>query len=71
MVIYVRQLPAKEKLKLYKKIKGWCLFEGWWNVNAVASILDEKVKDVTDILDYEMAINPMEVYKDHVNGRIR
>lgn len=74
MIVFVFQLPAKEKLELYKKFKGYCFSEGGtaaWNVNEFKPILDEKAKDVYGVLDYELYINPLEVYKDYVNGRIR
>ena len=70
MVKYIRQLVPAELLALYKKIKGYYLFEtGKFNVNDVKPILDEKVRDVLDVLDYDMAVNYLEVYKDYVNGR--
>ena len=67
--IYVSQLSKAEKLELYKKIKGWCAFEGCWNLNVMKNILDEKVKDIMNILEYDVYIDCMEYYNDYVNGR--
>lgn len=70
MVQFVRQLAPAEKLELYKKIKGYYLFEtGIFNINDFRPILDEKARDVIDVVDYEMPFSPMEIYKDYVNGR--
>lgn len=70
MVTYVRQLAPAEKLELYKKIKGYYLHEtGEFNLNDFGPVLDEKVNNVLDAVDYEMSFNPMEVYKDYVNRR--
>lgn len=68
---YVRMLPADRKLELYKKLKGYFLFEnsGQFNINDLLPIMDEKVKDVIDILDYEVFYNPLEIYKDYSYGR--
>lgn len=69
MVQYVRQLAPAEKLELYKQIKGWSLFEGSWNVNAFKNVLDEKVKDVRDVLLYDVYIDCNYWYQHYVNGR--
>ena len=70
--MFVCQMPLKDKLTLYKKFKGYYLFEtGTWNVNEFKPILDEKVKDVIDVLDYEITINPLVVYNEYVNGVYR
>jgi len=70
MVMFVRQATPAKKLELYKKFKGYYLFEtGTFDVNELKPILDEKIQDVENVLDYELIVNPMEVYKDYVNGR--
>ena len=71
MVKFVRDLAPAEKLELYKKLKGYFLFEnaGKFNINDLLPIMDEKVKDIIDILDYEVFYNPLEVYKDYSYGR--
>ena len=66
---FVRDLSKAEKLDIYKKVKGSCLFEGCWNLNCMKNVLDEKVKDVLDILDYDMVIDSMAVYRDYTYGR--
>lgn len=72
MARFVRDLAPAEKLELYKKVKGYCLFEGIF-VGAfmftMKNVLDEQVKIVRSILDEEMAVNYMEVYKDYSYGR--
>ena len=68
-MVYVRDLPRKDKLELYKKIKGWCLFEGCWNLNCMKNIMDEKAKDIASTLEYDVYIDCMEYYNDYVNGR--
>lgn len=68
-VIFVRQLSPAKKLEMYKKIKGWCLFENCRLTTIMHSVLNEKVKDVENILDYDMNVNYMEVYKDYSYGR--
>lgn len=68
-MVFVRDLSKEKKLEIYKKTKGWCLEEGCWNLNAMKNVLDEKAKDVMDILDNEMVINPIECYKNYTYGR--
>ena len=65
-MVFVRNLPNKQKLEIYKKTKGWCLSEGYWNINCMKDIMNEKAKDVFDVIDYELFINPMECYKQYV-----
>ena len=66
---YVGMLPPEEKLTIYKKVKGYFLFEsGEWNLNDFKPVLNEKLKDVLEILDYSI-INYMEIYKDYSYGR--
>ena len=69
--MFISDLPKDEKLELYKQLKGYFLFEnsGKFDINELLPILDEKVKDVIDILDYEVFYNPLEVYKDYSYGR--
>ena len=71
MAKYFRQLAPADQLRLFKKVKGYYLFEGGvegWNVNYFKPILDEKAVDVHDALDYDF-VNYEEVYKDYVNRR--
>ena len=68
-MMFVRDLAPAEKLELYKKIKGICLFEGYNFIDTMKDTLDNKVKDVLPIVDYEMGFSPMEVYKDYSYGR--
>ena len=68
-MLFVRQLPKEEKLEIYKKVKGWCLWEHCRLTTVMHSVLNEKAKDVQAILDYDMCINYMEVYKDYSYGR--
>ena len=67
-MVFVSMLPAKEKLDLYKKVKGVCLFEGYDFVQTMTETLNEKAKDVYGILDYEYP-RAMEDYKDYSYGR--
>ena len=70
MVTYVRQLAPAEKLELYKQFKGYYLFEtGKFNVNDLRPILDEKAKDVWDVLFFEVLIDCNYWYQHYVNGR--
>lgn len=71
-MMFVRDLPKKEKLEIYKKVKGYCIFEGYFYgafMSILKNVLDEQVKTVVAILDYDMAVNYMEVYKDYSYGR--
>jgi len=74
-MLYVRDLSKNEKLELYKQIKGFCLWEGSAKKDCLVhvnmgKIMDEKVKDIIDvIINYDMAIDYMEVYKDYSYGR--
>ena len=69
--MFVSDLPKVKKLELYKKLKGYFLFEnsGKFDINELLPIMDEKVKDIIDVLDYEVIYNPLEVYKDYSYGR--
>lgn len=71
MVLFVSDLAPAKKLELYKKLKGYFLHEngGTFDINEIAPIMCEKVKDVMDILDYEIFYNPMEIYKEYSYGR--
>ena len=72
MVRFVRDLAPAEKLELYKKIKGFCLFNDCTikYVN-MTKLMDEKLKDVFAILQEEdMDVNYIEIYKDYSYGRI-
>lgn len=69
MVKYVRQLSPAEKLDIYKKVKGTCLYEGCWSLNCMITIMNEKAKDILDVLDCNMGYNCMEIYKDYSYGR--
>ena len=68
-MVFVRDLSKEKKLEIYKKTKGWCLDEGCWSLNCMKNVLNEKAKDIFAILDSEMTINSMEVYKDYTYGR--
>lgn len=71
MVQFVCDLPKEEKFKIYKQVKGLCLWEGIMDtfLDTMWNVLDSKVKDVLPIVDYEMAVDYMEVYKDYSYGR--
>ena len=68
-MVFVRDLSKEKKLDIYKKVKGWCLFEGCWSLNCMKNVLDEKAKDVMDILDYNMVVDAMEYYRERTYGR--
>lgn len=72
-MLFVSDLPKKEKLEIYKMVKGCCLLEGYELVGSMRNMLDEKVKDVKDLLENGMIgyepVNYMEVYKDYSYGR--
>lgn len=67
--MFVRDLPKDEKLELYKQIKGWCLFEGCWSLKCMKNIMDEKAKDIRNILFYDVYIDCMEWYRRYSYGR--
>lgn len=71
MVRFVCDLSPAEKLEIYKQVKGLCLWESIIDnfANTMLDVLDSKVKDVLPIVDYEMAVDYMEVYKDYSYGR--
>ena len=77
MAIFVRDLPKEEKYKLYKYVKGFCL---WDDTNlskfilTMSGLLDEKVQDVNiDDIEWDLYnygyVNYLEVYKDYSYGR--
>ena len=70
-MLFVRDLPKDEKLELYKQLKGYFLFEnnGKFDVNDLRPVLDEKAKDVRNILFFEIFIDTMEWYKIYSYGR--
>ena len=72
MVKFICDLSPAEKLEIYKQVKGYCLWEGIMDTfsDTMWNVLDSKVKDVLPIVDYEMAVDYMEVYKDYSYGRI-
>lgn len=69
--MFISDLPKDEKLELYKQLKGYFLFEnsGKFDINELLPILDEKVKDVRNILFYEVYIDTMDWYKRYSYGR--
>lgn len=76
-MLFVRDLPKKEKYKLYKYVKGFFLFE-YGNLNKFAGtlseMLNEKAQDVNiDDLEWDLYnygyVNYLEVYKDYSYGR--
>ena len=68
-MMFVRMLPPAERLEVFKQVKGLCLWEGYNLVDTMKEVLDNKVKDVLPIVDYEMSVNYLEVYKDYSYGR--
>ena len=68
-VIYVRQLPKDKKLDLFKRVKGYCLWEGADLMYVMKGILDEKIKDVEAALAEEY-FDCMTMYKDILNDRL-
>ena len=78
MVQFVRDLPKEDRYKLYKYVKGFCL---WDDTNlskfalTMSGLLDEKAKDVDiDSLEWDLVgfgeyVNFLEVYKDYSYGR--
>ena len=68
-MLFVNQLPKAEKLEIYKKVKGFCLWEGYPIYTTMQEVLNEKVKDILPIVDYEMSISYIDVYKDYSYGR--
>ena len=69
MVKFVRDLSPAEKLEIYKKVKGLCIWNGFYTMPTMKEVLDNKVKDVLPLVDCEMAVDYMEVYKDYSYGR--
>ena len=69
--MFMNDLSPAEKLEIYKQVKGLCLWEGIMDtfVDTMWNVLDSKVKDVLPIIDYEMGVTYMEVYKDYSYGR--
>lgn len=61
-IIYVRQLPKAEKLELYKRVKGYCLWHGGDVMSVMKGVLDEKIKDVEAALEEEY-FDCLELYK--------
>ena len=68
-MMFVRDLAPAEKLELYKRMKGYSIFNGVTTAYATSGVWDQKIKDVKAILDEEMAVDYMEVYKDYSYGR--
>lgn len=68
-MMFVRDLPKNKKLEIYKKVKGFCLWEGYPVYTTMQEVLCNKVKDILPIVDYEMSVSYMEVYKDYSYGR--
>ena len=68
MAQFVRDLSPAEKLTIYKKVKGFCLWEGIAIMDTMKNVLDDKVKDVVDNLDYDI-VDHMESYKDYTHNR--
>lgn len=68
-MMFVSQLDEPKKLEIFKQVKGLCLWEGIPLMQTMRDVLDSKVKDVLPIVDYEMAVDYMEVYKDYSYGR--
>ena len=65
---FVSMLPMDKKLEIYKWVKGYCLWESQNLVDTMEVVMDEKLKDVEDVLFYD-PINYLEVYKDYSYGR--
>ena len=66
--MFVCQLSKNEMFDLYKSIKGYCLWHGQNIMKTMQSAMNEKVRDVHNILFWD-AINYMEVYRDYTYGR--
>lgn len=69
--MFISDLPKSEKLELYKQLKGYFLFEnnGRFDINELLPIMDEKVKDIRNILFYDVYIDTTEWYKRYSYGR--
>ena len=67
-MLYVRMLPADKKLRIYKMVKGFCLWEGVSLVDTMKDVLNSKAKDVVDLL-YLDAVNYFTIYKEYSYGR--
>ena len=68
-MLYVRDLGKERKLEIYKKVKGICIWEGLSLMPTMKEVLNEKVKDVVPLIDYDMAMDYMSVYMDYSYGR--
>lgn len=68
-VIYVSQLPKDKKLDLFKRVKGYCLWEGADLMYVMKGVLDEKIKDVEAVLE-EQYYDCMSMYEDILADRI-
>jgi len=67
-MLFVSDLPKKEKLEIYKTVKGYVLSEGTIEqlMPTMKEVLSEKAKDL-DFGFYEGWY--METYKDYSYGR--
>lgn len=68
--MFISDLPKADKLELYKQLKGYFLFEnnGKFDINDLSPIMDEKVKDIRNILFFEISIDCMEWYRIYTYG---
>lgn len=69
MVQFVCDLPKNEKFKIYKQVKGLCLWHGCNFVETMQEVLNNKCKDVLPLIDYCMEVDYMDVYKEYSYGR--
>ena len=67
--MFVRLASPQRRLEIYKKVKGYCALEGISFVQTMQAVLDEKVADVENILDYDMAVNYMDMYMAVSHGK--
>lgn len=67
-MLYVRMLPADKKLRIYKMVKGFCLWEGIPFIPTMQEILNSKAKDIVGLL-YLDSVNYLDIYKEYSYGR--
>lgn len=60
---FVRSVCKKRRLEIYKKVKGFCFHEGIPFAETMQNVLNEKAKDIEDILDYDMVNDYMDEYR--------
>ncbi len=69
--MFVRLASPQRRLEIYKKVKGYCAWEGIPFAETMQAVLDEKVSDIEDIIDYDMVNDFMDEYRIVSYGKER